>query len=161
MGFQVSQSSYKSAAAPPPISTTITINPGINSSGGPLFGGEQNGYNDGSVSGGPSFAPPYGQGNSVGSVPSTQNVFGAQVESVVFEDGFGNFKIEVVLYGNHPQNFFSSMTYFNTTPALETFTSASATYAVIESGAYTTWQWNALQHYPFGFGGSKVITFNG
>lgn len=159
MGFQLIQSAYAAPTAPPPVSTTITLNgPSINSGNGPLFNGEMSGVSDGSVSGGP---PTYGNGSSVGG-SITGTVFGAIPAAVVYEDGFGLFKTEVVLYGSHPQNFFSSMTFTDTSPALETFTSASATYNVFTgiSGTFTSWQWNAIQHYPFGFGPNVVVTFN-
>lgn len=158
MGFQVSLSTYKTSAPPPPVSTTVTINPGPNSSGGPLFNGEQVGYNDGQVSGGP---PNYNNGSSTGGVPGTQTMFGVQVQALTYEDGFGNFKNEVILYGSHPQNFFSTMSFLNTIAVLETYLSSAATYNVFTgtNGTFTSWQWNAMQHYPFGFGGSKVITF--
>lgn len=158
MGFQLIQSSYR-APVSIPSSTTVTLHgTSVNSGNGPLFSGEMNGVSNGLVSGGP---PNYANGSSVGS-SITGTVFGAVPAAIVFEDGFGLFKTEVILAGSHPQNFFSSMSFTDTTPALETFTSASATYNVFTgtNGTFTSWQWNAIEHYPFGFGLTVVVTFN-
>lgn len=149
------------SGTPAPPQTIIHIDPSVNSSGGPLFSGEQNGFNDGNLSGGPPF---YNFGSSCGSVGSNQFVSGVQVAAVLFEDGGGNFWNEVVLFGSQPQNLFSQVSFTSASSSLvETFTSASANYSVItgSNGTFTVWQWNAVSHYPFGFTSNFAITFTG
>lgn len=138
---------------------TVTIISGINSGNGPLIDGEMAGFSDGAVSGGP---PNYNNGSSVGGVPTTQFLFGYQVQALCFEDTGGQFKTEVIVYGSHPQNLFNTMSFTSVASGLlETFVSSGASYAVITGthGTFTYWQWNAISHYPFGFSGTHVITF--
>lgn len=141
--------------------TIISLDSGINSGNGPLFSGEMNGYSNGNISGGP---PNYNNGSSVGGLHSGSGttVNGATVWAICFEDGFGNFKNEVLLAGSHPQNFFTSVGWTSANSGLpESFTTASATYAVATgtNGTFTYWQWNAVSHYPFGFGSNFHVNF--
>lgn len=149
---------FSDIAAPSP--SLVVIGPSVNGTGGPLYSGEMNGFSDGQVSGG---SPNYNAGSSVGSLVSG-TVFGVQVQGILYEDGGSDpqHSVMAILYGSHAQNFFSSMSFTDTTPALETFLSSAASYSVITgtNGTFTVWEWTAIQNFPFGFGPNVTVTFN-